>query len=303
MIWSALIYTSLYLFIIWLSLAVTIGIFYCADLAEEHPTLFGLIIKYSIWGVLALHVILFFEGGLPYSYIVLGMLAHGCYYQLLKDYPRVQGITNPWLVGSIAMMVIDNACWLWHFYYHYFTMMEILCFGQLLLWLVPFLYMISLSVNDNVLPGLGVQGAGGGMGGGRGSNEVSLKGLFAYLGFGSRLVTRGKKKSVTLRATCSHMNVLKLKATTALVCLNLVHVCVCACHAHSKDKTKQPAKQSYYNPHAAAPPVSTYQGPSSAYSYGSAPSESHMTQRGASFPNQQAQAQPNPAFAPSRKYD
>mmetsp|Transcript_16165 Transcript_16165/g.32762 ORF Transcript_16165/g.32762 Transcript_16165/m.32762 type:complete len:259 (+) Transcript_16165:75-851(+) len=258
MIWSALIYTSLYLFIIWLSLAVTIGIFYCADLAEEHPTLFGLIIKYSIWGVLVLHVILFFEGGLPYSYIVLGMLSHGCYYQLLKDYPRVQGITNPWLIGSIVMMVIDNACWLWHFYYHYFTMMEILCFGQLLLWLVPFLYMISLSVNDNVLPGLGTSGAGGGMGSARaGSNEVSLKGLFAYFGFSS-----------------------------------------------SKDKAKQPAKQSYYNPHAAAPPVSAYQGPSTSYTYGSGDSQSQMTQRGGGFPNQaQAQAQPHAAFGASRKYD
>jgi len=179
----ALIYTSLYIFIIWLSLAVTIGIFYCADLAEEHPTIFGVIIKYSIWGVLAIHLILFLEH-LPYTYIVIGMAAHGCYYQLLKDYPRVQGITNPWLIASVVGMVIDNACWLYYFYMHYFTMMEILCFGQILLWLVPFLYMISLSVNDNVLPGLGAHGAGGGMGAQQGT-QMSLKGLFNYFGFTS----------------------------------------------------------------------------------------------------------------------
>mmetsp|Transcript_24295 Transcript_24295/g.43088 ORF Transcript_24295/g.43088 Transcript_24295/m.43088 type:complete len:268 (+) Transcript_24295:171-974(+) len=182
MIWSALIYTSLYIFIIWLSLAVTIGIFYCADLAEEHPTLFGKIIRYSIWGVLVVHLVLFFEE-LPYSYICVGIVAHVCYYQLLKDFPRIQGISNPWLVGSLVLLVIDNACWLWYFYYHYFTMMEILCFGQILLWLVPFLYMISLSVNDNVLPGTGSYGTGGGMGASKGSN-VSLKTLFAYFGFG-----------------------------------------------------------------------------------------------------------------------
>mmetsp|Transcript_19026 Transcript_19026/g.31330 ORF Transcript_19026/g.31330 Transcript_19026/m.31330 type:complete len:264 (+) Transcript_19026:75-866(+) len=186
MIWSTLIYTSLYVFIIWLSLAVTIGIFYCADLAEEHPTIFGKIIKYSIIGVLVIHLILFLEWELPKLYIIIGIVSHGCYFQLLKDYPRIQGLTNPWLIASLVALVIDNACWLWYFYTHYFTMMEILCFGQLLLWLVPFLYMISLSVNDNVLPGLGTNGHGGGGGGSRGGAEFSMKNLFAYFGFGNK---------------------------------------------------------------------------------------------------------------------
>eukprot|EP00471_Norrisiella_sphaerica_P000511 CAMPEP_0184480672 /NCGR_PEP_ID=MMETSP0113_2-20130426/2192_1 /TAXON_ID=91329 /ORGANISM="Norrisiella sphaerica, Strain BC52" /LENGTH=149 /DNA_ID=CAMNT_0026859309 /DNA_START=396 /DNA_END=845 /DNA_ORIENTATION=+ len=64
-------------------------------------------------------------------------------------------------------------------------MMEILCFGQINLWLVPFLYMISLSVNDNVLPGLGTSGQGGGMGGNRGT-DMSIKSLFQYFGFGNK---------------------------------------------------------------------------------------------------------------------
>ncbi|GAB5366874.1 hypothetical protein AAMO2058_001181400 [Amorphochlora amoebiformis] len=183
MIWSALIYTSLYVFIIWLSLAVTVGIFYCADLAEEHPTMFGKIIKYSIWVVLGVHLILFLEE-LPYTYVCIGIAAHGCYYQLLRDYPRIQGLTNPWLLASVGLMVVDNACWLWYFYYHYFSTMEILCFGQILLWLVPFEYVISLSVNDNVLPGSGAYGPGGGMGS-RGGSDMSLKNLFVYFGFGT----------------------------------------------------------------------------------------------------------------------
>ena len=54
--------------------------------------------------VATLHVLLLFESTLPRSYVLIGLVTHGSYYRLLKDFPVVQGSTNPWLISSIVLL-------------------------------------------------------------------------------------------------------------------------------------------------------------------------------------------------------
>ena len=141
--------------------------------------------------VATLHVLLLFESTLPRSYVLIGLVTHGSYYRLLKDFPVVQGSTNPWLISSIVLFVIDNVAWIWHLNSYYYSTMEIMCFGQIFLWLVPFLYLVSLSVNDNVLPGISASQP-------TATTSTSLRSLFSHFGFG-----RGADKRTDLPTAAS----------------------------------------------------------------------------------------------------
>ena len=53
---------------------------------------------------------------------------------------------------------MSNHClWFYYFSYHYYQFSQILAYFFICVWLVPFGFFISLSANENVLPGsLGV---------------------------------------------------------------------------------------------------------------------------------------------------
>ena len=54
---------------------------------------------------------------------------------------------------GLVMAVIDHCTWFIYFSGHYYPFSEILAFFSICVWLVPFGFFISLSANENVLPG------------------------------------------------------------------------------------------------------------------------------------------------------
>eukprot|EP00961_Rhodomonas_salina_P079607 1069617-Rhodomonas_salina.2 len=70
-----------------------------AELAEEYSRLTKKILKYSIFGVLAIHVLLMLFDGFPIFTTMFGIALHGVYYQFLKDFPFVN-FSSPMFIGA-----------------------------------------------------------------------------------------------------------------------------------------------------------------------------------------------------------
>ena len=139
------------------------GLYYLAELVEEHTTLTKRLMSSQPVAVLIAHRLFYLFEQLPLMAILSGAAAHGCYLWLLQTFPFLNP-TSPQFLASLAACVISHFFWISHFLSHYHSMTHVLSFFLFTVWLVPFGFFISLSVNESTLP----QG-GGGLGGSSGS--------------------------------------------------------------------------------------------------------------------------------------
>lgn len=137
------------LFVILLSLACTL--YYLAELVEENTVMSKKVIKYSIWTVLVLYVLLWIIDGLPFLRVVFSIICHLVYSILLNNFPEIQ-LSSPSFITSCVLVLIDHFVWFNYFTKYYFPFDEIVCFFVICVWAVPFEFFISLSANDNTLP-------------------------------------------------------------------------------------------------------------------------------------------------------
>eukprot|EP00741_Cyanophora_paradoxa_P008712 tig00001371_g8434.t1 len=145
------VYLSGYIFLVFVAVCLACGLYYLAELVEEYTSLTKRIIKYSIFGVAVVHVLLLIFDGFPFLGTAVGLGAHALYYLLLKEFPFIQ-LTSPVFLGGCAAMVLDHWVWFRYFQRVFYKPTHVLGFFLLCVWLVPFGYFISLSVNENVLP-------------------------------------------------------------------------------------------------------------------------------------------------------
>ena len=151
-------FISSYIAVVCLSLSVAIGLYYVAELAEEYTTLAGKIIKYVTLFVMGLHLVLLLDG-LPLYNTLVGLACHACYFSLLKGFPFVNTLSLEALL-SIVAFIVSHVVWFQYYTDVPFGMMRpdfltVLGFFFVMLWMVPIGLFVSISVNDNVLPGVG----------------------------------------------------------------------------------------------------------------------------------------------------
>lgn len=70
---------------------------------------------------------------------------------LLRGFPFLKLFSLSFVV-STAMLIASNYMWISHFTSHYHHMMHVFCFLMFNVWLVPFGFFVSLSINEAVLP-------------------------------------------------------------------------------------------------------------------------------------------------------
>lgn len=146
-------YFAGYVAVMFLAFSVACGMYYLADLAEEYPTYTHRMLKYTIWFVLGCHVALWLLEGLPIVFVLVGILSHVAYHMLLGTFP-VLNYTSIEFVLSAAGLALSHVVWLWHFTSPvYYPVGHKMAFFFVCVWIVPFGFCLSLSVNDNVLPG------------------------------------------------------------------------------------------------------------------------------------------------------
>ena len=150
-VFHAVFYVSGYLFLLFVAVCLACGLYYLAELVEEHTTLTKRIMYFGTCVVLSAHPLFYVVEGLPLMAVVCGMAAHGCYLWLLDSFPFLQPLSVQFLL-STGMLVLSHFFWISHFMTHYHSMTHVLSFFLFAVWIVPFGFFISLSVNESTLP-------------------------------------------------------------------------------------------------------------------------------------------------------
>lgn len=159
-----LFYFSTYLFLIFSAICLACGLMYCVELAEEHTSLTRKILRFLILFQLLLHPLLLFYERFPILPTSLGFFSHLSYLLLLQTFPYIQ-LSSPNALLSLALFILSNV-----FYFRFFTSRDndlfyvyriapiqgIAAFFLIAIWIVPLGFFVSLTVNDSVLPGAGV---------------------------------------------------------------------------------------------------------------------------------------------------
>ncbi|KAI9034237.1 TEX261 protein [Hyaloraphidium curvatum] len=134
-----------------MTLSLAAGLYYLAEFVEEYSTLSKKIIRYTLWTLVVLHIPLLVVDRFPWWRVGFGILCHLFYSLLLKTFPMIS-LTSPEFIGSCVLAVGDHFLWFNYFSSRYASFWEISTFFGIFVWLVPFMFFVSLSAADNVLP-------------------------------------------------------------------------------------------------------------------------------------------------------
>eukprot|EP01061_Rhynchopus_euleeides_P039811 TRINITY_DN6827_c0_g2_i1.p2 TRINITY_DN6827_c0_g2~~TRINITY_DN6827_c0_g2_i1.p2 ORF type:complete len:182 (+),score=60.48 TRINITY_DN6827_c0_g2_i1:591-1136(+) len=160
------------------SVSLATGLYYAAELAEENSVRARKIIKYWLFGVVAVQLALWLLGGLPAMQCIVGIVAHLVYSTLLKDYPFAS-FSSPTVILSTVLFMADTIQWYLYFIEPLspgYSVSQVVGFFGTCVWPVPFGFFVTLSLGDQNLPGLGTID-------GRGDGFADMKRRRGILGF------------------------------------------------------------------------------------------------------------------------
>ncbi|EME32084.1 uncharacterized protein Gasu_08280 [Galdieria sulphuraria] len=166
-----LVWLSGYVLIGFLSLSVACGLYYLAELTEEYTTTAKKVLRFFIQFNLVIHGLLWVWERFPFLYVALGVVAHLCYFELLRGFPFIE-LRSPIFLSCVVTFILNNVGWMRFFLnhpqlleaYELSPVLPLFSFFAVEVWLVPLGFVTSLSVNDSVLPGSGAdvpRGVGG----------------------------------------------------------------------------------------------------------------------------------------------
>jgi len=151
MITTLILWISYFMVTLFSVLCLATGLYYLAEVVEEYAVISRKLIKYSIFAVVGIHLLMFFFEVFPWMYISVGLGSHATFYLLLKEFPFIE-LSNPKFILSVFCVIVDHSLWFYHFTQNYMEFNEIASFFLVCVWLVPFGFFISMSANDNTLP-------------------------------------------------------------------------------------------------------------------------------------------------------
>ena len=125
------------------------GLYYIADLVEEHTLFAKKVMKVLIYSVLIIHLLmLIFERDIPFLEILIGVVAHITYLCLLPKFPFID-LTCPLAICAGAMSLVNHFAWFYHMInYAYYPYGEIIAIFVICVWMCPLAFVISLSTNE-----------------------------------------------------------------------------------------------------------------------------------------------------------
>ncbi|GAM19622.1 hypothetical protein SAMD00019534_027970, partial [Acytostelium subglobosum LB1] len=127
------------------------GLYYFAELVEEHATVAKRLIRYTIITTMVLILLVGLFESVDKLCIFLSLVSHASYYTLLSEFPFVT-LSSVKFIVSVATMVISHCMWFMFFRSNWFPFTEIIAVFVFFVWLVPFIFFVSLSANDSSLP-------------------------------------------------------------------------------------------------------------------------------------------------------
>ena len=141
-----------YVALLVVALALSSALYLVAEYAEEFPTFAGKVVKYCLAVVLVLHLVLWFDG-MPWFESLVGIGCNVCYATMFSSFPFVEILSARSIASALAFL-LAHYVWFSYFLENGADIMHVVGFFVVMVWLVPGGLFVSLSINDNVLPGV-----------------------------------------------------------------------------------------------------------------------------------------------------
>lgn len=142
---------STLLHILFCTLSLAAGLYYVAEVVEEYTHTAAKVIKYMIYGTSVIMLGLLLIEGMPLYLIGTLLLTNIDHYFLLNEFPYISLSSLSFLIGAV-MVLVNHYLAFSYFATVYYPFSEILAYFTLCLWLVPFSFFVSLSINEYTLP-------------------------------------------------------------------------------------------------------------------------------------------------------
>ena len=131
--------------------SLTAGMYYLAELIEEHTVFTKRFLYISSWVIGAIHLLLLFDN-LPLYRTIFSLLTLILLSSILETFPNVQ-ITSVNVIISFLFVIVNHFVWFNFFTTHpYYSLKEISSFFGICVWMLPLIYFLSLSANEYTLP-------------------------------------------------------------------------------------------------------------------------------------------------------
>ncbi|CAI5470613.1 unnamed protein product [Closterium sp. Yama58-4] len=141
-----------YFFLVLLTISLASGLYYIAEIIEDHPRTSKKLLSIYIKATLAVHVIVVIFDRPSILCILTGIATHVVYYLILRRFPYVS-LGSPEFISSCVGFVCSNFGWFQYYYFRTnFSIEFFLGFMIPMVWLVPFVYFVSLSTEETLLP-------------------------------------------------------------------------------------------------------------------------------------------------------
>jgi len=133
------------------TLSLAAGLYYIAEVVEEYTVLTAKVIRYMIYATSVAFVGIYLFESFPFYMVLFGILTNLDYYIVLSSFPSISLSSISFITGLILVLINH------YFAFQYFTTVyypfpEILAYFTICLWLIPFAFFISLSINEYTLP-------------------------------------------------------------------------------------------------------------------------------------------------------
>merc|ERR1712179_88722 len=143
--------TILHIFLI--TLAIAAGLYYLAELVEEYTSLTSKVIKWISITCIIIYCGLFVFEDITSSMVLCGIISHVLHLCLLESFPYFT-VTSPTFTLTIIMIIVNHYLAFQFFGETYYPFSEVMAYFTICLWIIPFVFFISLSANENILPTL-----------------------------------------------------------------------------------------------------------------------------------------------------
>ena len=145
-------YLGGYLLLVLLALCVATGLFYLAEVVEEHAKLLRRVLNFATLLVLTLHALLLVTESHPLRCLASSAAAHLAYATLLPAFPALR-LLSPRVLLSAFLLVASTFLWGQHFWQDTYAPLEhAVGFAAVMLWFVPFWLGLALAGDGAALP-------------------------------------------------------------------------------------------------------------------------------------------------------
>ncbi|KAJ1977835.1 erv26 super protein [Dimargaris verticillata] len=132
---------------------VVCGLYFISEVVEERTRLFKQVIVTTTWVVIACHALVWLFDGLSLLRIAFSLACQAVYSLHLSTFPltNTEGFT---FLATCVLVITNHFSWFLYFIDHHYATAEVVSFFVVCVWLVPLLYLVSLSSTSNQLPTL-----------------------------------------------------------------------------------------------------------------------------------------------------